>query len=134
MGFYYICGWIDQKVVNHWEQKGGRLSGSRLCAGHQVSQGNKLTFRMKIFSKTLTNSQISGSFLDFSSEFQKMVAVRSSVCRAILIRSALESPDAGASDGGPNFSFRHFGAGRDSRFWAIPRLQKPPCLPQSVGN
>ena len=32
-----------------------------------------------------------GSFLDFSSEFQKRVAVRSSVCRAILIRSVLES-------------------------------------------
>ena len=50
------------------------------------------------------------SILDFFSEFQKIAVIRSSVCRTILIRNALESPDSGASNGGSNFILRHFGA------------------------
>ncbi len=42
--------------------------------------------------------------------FQKESAVRSPVCRIILNRSALESPDLGASSGGSNLSIRTFGA------------------------
>ena len=42
--------------------------------------------------------------------FTKKIVIRSSVCRTILIRRALESPDPGASNGGSNFIFRHFGA------------------------
>ena len=50
-----------------------------------------------------------GFVLDFCS-VHKMAVTRSSVCRTKLIRSALESSDLCASDGGSNFSFRHFGA------------------------
>ena len=32
------------------------------------------------------------------------------MCRTALIRSALESPDPGASNGESNFEIRHFGA------------------------
>ena len=32
------------------------------------------------------------------------------MCRKVLIRSALESSDPRASNGGSNFTFRHFGA------------------------
>ncbi len=42
--------------------------------------------------------------------FQKKVLTDSRVCRTILIRRALESPDPGASNGGSNFNFQHFGA------------------------
>ena len=42
--------------------------------------------------------------------FQKKVAIASCVCRTILIRRALESPDPGASNGGSNFIFGPFGA------------------------
>ena len=51
-----------------------------------------------------------GSFLDFCSDFHKIVVIRSSVCRTILIRRALESSDPGASNGVSNFIFRRFGA------------------------
>ena len=42
--------------------------------------------------------------------FQKKVAIASCVCRTMLIRRALESPDPGASNGGSNFVFGPFGA------------------------
>ena len=48
--------------------------------------------------------------MDFRVDFHKIDAILSSVCRVILIRRALESSDPGASDGGSNFIFRHFGA------------------------
>ena len=46
-----------------------------------------------------------GSFSDFRVDFHKTVVIRSSVCRTILVRCALESPDPGASNGGSNFIF-----------------------------
>ena len=49
-------------------------------------------------------------FWIFYSGFHKIVVVRSSVCRTILIRRALEALDPGASNGGSNFIFQHFGA------------------------
>ena len=42
--------------------------------------------------------------------FQKKVSMCSQKCRKALIRSALESPDPGASNDGSNFEIRHFGA------------------------
>ena len=48
--------------------------------------------------------------MDFCSDFHKIVVTRSSVCRTILVRRALESADPGASNGVSNFIFRHFGA------------------------
>ena len=50
-----------------------------------------------------------GSFLDFCSNLHKIVVIHSSVSRTTLIRRALESSDPGTSNGGLNFSFRHFG-------------------------
>ena len=44
------------------------------------------------------------------SGLQKKVSMCSQKCRTALIRSALESPDHGASNGGSNFEIRHFGA------------------------
>ena len=44
------------------------------------------------------------------SGFHKTVAIASCVCRRILIRRALESPDPGASNGGSNVVIRHSGA------------------------
>ena len=46
--------------------------------------------------------------MDFRVNFHKTVVIRASVCRTILIRRALESPDSGESNGGSNFIFRHF--------------------------
>ena len=46
----------------------------------------------------------------FCCNFHKKVAIGSRVCRTILTRRALESPDPGASNGVSNFVFRHFGA------------------------
>ena len=43
------------------------------------------------------------------SKVHKKCFIRSSVCRLALIRSALESSDLCASDGGSNSIFRHFG-------------------------
>ena len=78
----------------------------------------------------------------------KNCARRSRVWRAILIRSALESVEPAASNCAPSLLKEWFGAGmaafesqisaeefigQDSRFWALPRLQKPPCRPQCVG-
>ena len=51
-----------------------------------------------------------GYAMDFRVDFHKTVVIRSSVCRTILIRRALENPDPGASNGGSNFIFRRFGA------------------------
>ena len=45
----------------------------------------------------------------FCSHFQKKCFVRSQVCRMVLIRSALESTDPGASNGGSNFEFQPLG-------------------------
>ena len=46
----------------------------------------------------------------FLLRFQKKGATRSQVCRTALIRSALKSPDPGASNGGSNVGIRHFEA------------------------
>ena len=44
------------------------------------------------------------------SKVHKKVAIRSQACRTALIRSALESPEPGASNGGSNLQIRHSGA------------------------
>ena len=49
------------------------------------------------------------SFSSFFGNFHKKVAIASRVCRMALIRSALESPDPGASNSGSNFKIRHSG-------------------------
>ena len=61
---------------------------------------------------------------------QKKVAINSRVCCTLLIRCALESPDPGASNGGSNFIFRHFGADlvtfemdNCSRFWTLSKCR-----------
>jgi len=45
-----------------------------------------------------------------SLDFHKKCFIRSSVCRTILIRSALENSDPGASNGVSNLLVRLFGA------------------------
>ena len=40
----------------------------------------------------------------------KKLVIRSRACPTALVRSALESPDPGASNGGSNVELRHFGA------------------------
>ena len=46
----------------------------------------------------------------FCCNFHKKVVIASRVCRTALIRSALETPDPGASNDGSIFILRHFGA------------------------
>ena len=70
----------------------------------------QLTAQSRRYPYPWTNWLAGGSFLDFCSDFHKIVVIRSSVCRTILIRQALERPDLSASNGGSNFIFRHFGA------------------------
>ena len=70
-------------------------------------------FRANIFHVPLATVKLAigeGSFLDFRVDFHKIIVLRSSVCRTILIRHALESPEPGASDDGSNYIFRHFRA------------------------
>ena len=50
-----------------------------------------------------------GFVLDFSSEFNKNRYIRFQVCRTILIQSALERSDPGASNGGSELEIRPLG-------------------------
>ena len=74
-----------------------------------VAKNQRFCFLNYKYTYLWTNWLGRGSFLDFYSDFHKTVVIRSSVFRTILIRRALASPDPGASNGGSNFIFRHFG-------------------------
>ena len=85
------------------------MSSRLLLALLQVSQVKLSTKPDQQISHQQTSDISKCTEVTVLLRFQKKVAIASCVCRTMLIRRALESPDPGASNGGSNFVFGHLG-------------------------
>ena len=130
-----IQWWVKLHFPTLWGRHGGFWC--RRVAQNLESQPIDLRWKLKIWCN-----------------FHKKASIRPRVCRTALIRSALESFDPGASNGGSNFISRHFGVdmvafhvaglprisnlsksiGWDSGFWVTRSHQKAPCHPKVSEN